>query len=126
MAESKFVWKDASDLFYPTPTKRIENPHPAIFNPGDIVRSKIGPSRGQLGVVVVERNDNYIDSQDSCLPEDIGVKFAEANITLEDLGELVKTIIDGEIPTIRTVTRWFSDPDELETVASFTSLMENE
>ena len=108
----KFVSIDWESMIYPTPKERVENPIGTRLSSGDIVRINVGPARGKIGIVVVERNGNYVDSEPYCDDESIGVKVAEE--TPED--PTIKAIVDrltSRDNSIRTVVRWFDNDEQL-------------
>ena len=104
-------------FLYPTPRERVADPKPVTFEVGDFVKAKIGPAKGQIGVVVVERNANYTDYEPYAGDETIGVGFAEH----DDIADELKAAVAGLTKTsddIISVVRWFDNAKQLQLVAS--------
>lgn len=100
--------------FYPTPRQRIENSVAVALQKGDLVKVLIGPAIGKTGIVVVERNGNYIDYEPYSGPECIAVAVFERR-QLDPIMEkiVVDATQDPEALYHRQV-RWFDGPDQLE------------
>jgi hypothetical protein len=101
--------------FYPTPKQRIDNPITAPYDNGSPVRVLIGPAKGNLGIVVVDRNANYVDHEPYVGPESIGVLVTE----LEDLPPFIEKGLVGEASSqalSKGVVRWFNGAGQLEPV----------
>lgn len=101
---------------YPTPRQRIENPLPTAFNVGDLVKVLVGPSTGKNGLVVVDRNGNYVDYEPYSSADSIAVSVyerKEMDPTMERI--IVELTQDPESMYHRQV-RWFDGPDQLELV----------
>ncbi len=105
--------------FYPTPSQRVENPVETELVSGDIVRALVGPATGKIGIVVVERNGNYIDYEPYCHKEGIGVGFAEQEDLAPELAGIVEQLTKNS--TIINVVRWFEPSNQLEVVEKVSS-----
>ena len=105
--------------FYPTPSRRVENPVETKLKPGDVVRALVGPAIGKIGLVVIERNGNYGDSELYCDEESIGVGFAEQGDLAPELAGIVEQLTKGS--AITNVVRWFDSPDQLEVLEEVSS-----
>ena len=106
-----------SEYFYPTPRVRVENPTPTVLRVGDLVKFLEGPATGKVGVVVVDRNGNYVDHEPYCSEDAIGVQAVEITQLAPELRSLlVKSgVVDtSEDALTETVTRWCDGPDKLE------------
>ncbi|MDD5192411.1 MAG: hypothetical protein PHH54_06200 [Candidatus Nanoarchaeia archaeon] len=106
------------EVFYPTPCKRIENPEPAVYDRGDIVKILVGPAIGRLGRVVVERNGNYYDYEPDSNPEGVAVSVIEKTELEADLEKMITALGDHEV-FFSPVVRWFDGEvinDQLELV----------
>lgn len=98
---------------YPTPQMRVESPQESFFHPGDVVRMEVGPATGKIGIVVVERNGNYLDSEPYRNDEAIGVSVAEEAPEVHPvLKEVIDKLTQGQT-NVRTVVRWFDNPEQL-------------
>ena len=104
-------------FLYPTPRERVAEPKPAAFNVGDFVRSKIGETKGKVGIVVTERNANYVDYEPYAGNESIGVGFAEHENLAEELKEIIAKVTKNRDDII-SVVRWFDSPKQLQLVAA--------
>ncbi len=101
------------NTFYPTPKRRIENPVETELQPGDLVRARIGRVKGDIGIVVVERNGNYEDYEPYVNRESIGVEFVEGVDLAPELLTVVKHLAESN-DLQQTVVRWFDNTDQLE------------
>jgi len=105
----------SAKFLYPTPKKRRKDAHETDLMPGDVVKAKIGPATGSVGIVVVERNGNYSDKELSSDDESIAVGFAEKT----DTHPVLQNVVDGLTGTssrVRNTVRWFDSPEQLEVV----------
>lgn len=103
----------AFDLSFPS--KRIENPVKSEYSLGDLVRAKVGPAEGNLGIVVVDRNSNYEDGWRG-EPEDlIAVAFAE-KIELPEEAKLIFKKLSGTDFPVEFAVRWFGPEGKLDFV----------
>lgn len=117
--ESKRFRLFSVNELYPTPKRRIENPIPTVFQVGDLVKILIGPAKGKLGSVVVERNGNYVDYEPYSAKEDIAVQVVEAMQLAPGLRDFIKDtgLVAGTEDTFsEAAVRWFDTPDQLEFV----------
>lgn len=121
MSTEKF---DFERFFWPTPKERISNPKTTEVNVGDIVKSKIGLSKGNIGIVVIERNANYIDKLDVVRDDSIGVSFAEHE-NIEPIPEKITRELTGRRNDIVVNIRWFDDSSQFEIIASAKDNNEN-
>jgi hypothetical protein len=97
------------------PNHRVDNPIPAFYEVGDIVKMLIGPAKGSYGIVVVERNANYVDNAVYAKPESIGVASTEKI----DVDPLLQDALGlGPEQMTETVVRWFDTPAQLKMVSS--------
>ena len=103
------------ESLYPTPERRIENPAPTVYQPGDIVKILIGPATDRLGRVVVERNGNYHDYEPYSASEGIGVEVVERRGLAPELEKMIAELTDPEC-LVHKVVRWFDNPQQLELV----------
>jgi hypothetical protein len=104
---------DIGELIYPTPRERKEEVVETPLKKGDVVRILIGPATGKIGIVVVERNGNYVDYEPYANAEAIGVRVAEEAKESKDLAKFLDAITQRP-NSIQTVTRWFDDETQLE------------
>jgi len=104
-------------LIFPVPTEKIQNPKPTELNVGDFVKAKIGPAKGKIGIVVVERNGNYEDYVDEINQESIGVGFAEHD-ELDPVLESALAGLTGTVDNIISTVGWFDSVKQLELLAS--------
>lgn len=105
----------SAEDFYPLPKERIENPVSTVYGLGDVVEILIGPAKGRLGQVVIDRNGNYCDSEPYATAESIGVEITERRQVCLGLQRLISQILDPESMS-HTVVRWFDSADQLELV----------
>ncbi len=108
------VW-DWENEIYPTPKRRKEDAVETPLKRGDIVKILIGPATGKIGIVVVERNANYQDSEPYSSDESIGVKVAEESDEGAELAGMIDSLTQRP-NRIKTSTRWFDDTTQLEVV----------
>lgn len=101
---------------YPTPRQRIENPLTTAFNVGDLVKVLVGPATGKNGLVVVDRNGNYVDYEPYSSADSIAVSVFER----KEMDPTMERIIVGLTQDPETMyhrqVRWFDGPDQLELV----------
>ena len=121
MSTEKF---DLERFLRPTPKERISNPKKTEVNVGDIVKSKIGLSKGNIGIVVVERNANYLDKLGEICDDSIGVSFAEHE-NIEPILEKITRELAGRKNDIEVNIRWFDDTSQFEIIASAKDNNEN-
>ena len=107
-------WDWESQIF-PTPRERKQSAEDTMLKPGDIVKILVGPATGMLGIVVVERNENYADYEPDVNPDAIGVKVAEESVDGSAFPELIDALTQRP-NRIKTVTRWFDDLTQLEII----------
>jgi hypothetical protein len=101
----------------PTHQIRVENPLDTLLKVGDLVKLLVGPAKGGIGEVVVERNGNYVDCDPYARPDSIGVHVVErANIDPE-LVQTLGAIADlSEYSLFGTTIRWCGSSEQLELV----------
>jgi hypothetical protein len=102
-------------FIYTTPRVRVEKPEPTELISGDVVKAKIGPAKGKIGFVVVDRNGNYVDREINASEKSIGVGFSE-NFTFPycEIKDAVEQMIKSRASV--GVVRWFDSPDQLEII----------
>jgi hypothetical protein len=109
-----FRFASIEGMLYPAPTERTENPQPTELQKGDMVDILVGPAAGKVGLVVVERNGNYKDSEPYASPESIGVQVIQ-QITMDETlrNALIGTGNVAPDSTLEQAIRWFDEPDQL-------------
>lgn len=106
-----------NNLIWPTPKEKISNPKKTEVNVGDFVRSKIGSVKGKIGIVVVERNANYVDKIDEVQDDSIGIAFAEHENYDAKIKEIISKLT-GNNDDISINIRWFNNTSQFEILAS--------
>ena len=110
------------DIFselYPTPQRRKSDAVECQYPVGSIVKVLVGSRTGKVGVVVVDRNDNYIDSEPYCSDESVGIRV-DGRIEVDS--ELEKGLISGGISPKDFEygeTLWFDDWDQLKFIRGY-------
>jgi hypothetical protein len=85
------------------------------------VKILVGPATGRLGLVVIDRNGNYIDYEPYSAADSIGVQVVEPMQIAPELRELLisdRFIANDEDSLRETAVRWFDSPEQLELVMS--------
>ena len=98
------------------PKSRIDNPLPVPYDVGDLVRLRRGPAKGRIGVIVVDRNENYKDYEERSRKESIGVFVTERPKVQPFLEQLVIEITGSGMDPCDGVVRWEEDSSQLELV----------
>jgi len=113
----RFERLNLNSLIWPTPTERVSDPLETSLNVGDFVKAKIGPAKGTIGIVVVERNANYLDKVDEVGDESIGVGFAEHENLEPDLKKAISGLTGSDDDIVTTI-RWFDNVRQLQVISS--------
>ncbi|HJX06049.1 MAG TPA: hypothetical protein VJ461_05010 [Candidatus Nanoarchaeia archaeon] len=102
------------ESLYPTPEERLKSAKPGSYEVGSMVKVLIGPAKGRIGVVLVDRNANYSDYEPYAGKESIGVAVVEKESLDKNLeARLLEEGFRSE-DFSKTVIRWFDGPDQLE------------
>lgn len=106
-----------SEMFFPTPKERKEDATEEVLKVGDLVECLIGPAIGKIGVVVIDRNGNYVDYQDQAGINSIGVQVIERMDTQDPVSQaLLQSGLVKPDASFESATRWFDGPEQLSLV----------
>lgn len=106
-----------SEMFFPTPKERREDATEEALKVGDLVECLVGPAIGKIGLVIIDRNGNYVDYQDHAGIDSIGVQVVERmNQGNPAVQALLQSGLVSPDARFESATRWFDDPEQLSLV----------